>query len=66
MATQTTRELLAQADSLKSTDWKKSEALYKQILQDNGEPILIRHSFLVANAKAFCSSFYFFGCTKGC
>ncbi|KAK2459497.1 hypothetical protein APHAL10511_008481 [Amanita phalloides] len=34
MATQTTQELLAQAESLKSTDWKKAEALYKQILQD--------------------------------
>ncbi|KAF8343361.1 PCI-domain-containing protein [Amanita rubescens] len=29
-----TRQLLAQAESLKSTDWKKSEALYKQILND--------------------------------
>jgi 26S proteasome regulatory subunit N6 len=30
MATQ----LLSQADSLKASDWRKSEALYKQILQD--------------------------------
>lgn len=38
--TMTTRQLLAQAESLKSTDWKKSEVLYKQILQDTGQSLL--------------------------
>ncbi|KAF8633471.1 hypothetical protein AX15_001431 [Amanita polypyramis BW_CC] len=35
MAAPTTQELLAQAESFKSTDWRKSEGLYKQILQDS-------------------------------
>ncbi|KAF8633522.1 hypothetical protein AX17_004428 [Amanita inopinata Kibby_2008] len=36
--TMTTQDLLAQAESLKSTDWKKAETLYKQILTESETP----------------------------